>query len=76
MLGLPLHPMEEERARTIMANNARIHQLGVKSLASFFSCPSVFTPKNIKKKDSGSEYIPEDDVEEESDSSEGDVSCQ
>ena len=76
MLGSPLHPMEEKRARTIMANNARMHQLGVKSLASLFSCPTVFTPKKIEKEDFGSEYTPEDDVEEESDSSEGDVSCQ
>ena len=76
MLGSPLHPMEEERSRTIIANNARVRQLGVKSLASLLSCPTVFTPKKIKKEDSGSEYTPEDDVEEEPDSSEGDVSCQ
>ena len=76
MLGSQLHPMEEKRARTIMANIARMHQLGVKSLASLLSCPTIFTSKKIKKEDSGSEYIPEDDVEEELDSSEGDVSCQ
>ena len=76
MLGSPLHPMEEKRARTIMANNARLHQLGIKSLASLLTCPTIFTPKKIKKEDSGSEYTPEDDVEEESDSSEGGWSCQ
>ena len=76
ILRSPLHPMEEGRARTIMENNARMHQLGVKSLASLLSCPTVFTPKKIKKEDYGSKYIPEDDIEDESDSSEGDVSCQ
>ena len=75
MLGSPLHPIEEERARTIMANNAKMHQLGVKP-ASLLSCPTVFPPKMIKKQDSGSEYMPVHDVEEESDAIEGDVSCQ
>ena len=76
MLGSPLHPMEEKRVRTILANKARLHQLGVKCLASLLSCPTVFTPKKIKKEDSGSVYTPEDVVEEESDFSEGGWSCQ
>ena len=76
MLGSPLHPMEEKRARTIIANNERMHQLSVKSLASILSCPTVFTSKKIKKEDFGFEYTPEDDVEEESDSSDGGWSCQ
>ena len=43
---------------------------GCKVFSKFLTCPNVFTPKNIKKEDSGSKYTPEDDVEEESDSSE------
>ena len=76
LLGSPLHPIEEERARTIMANNAKMHQLGVKPLASLLSCPTIFPPKKIKKQESGSEYMHVHDVEEESDASERDVSCQ
>ena len=64
--------MEEERARTIMTNNARMCQLGVKPLASLLPHQTVLTPKKIKKEDYESEY----DVEQESDASEGDVSCQ
>ena len=75
MLGQPLLPTEEERARTIMANNAKMHQLGVKP-ASLLSCPTIFPQEKIKKQDSGSEYMPVHDVEEESDAIEGDVSCQ
>ena len=57
--------MEEECGRTIMTNNARMRQLGVKPLASLLSCHNVLTPKKIKKEDSESEY----DVEQESDAS-------
>ena len=71
MLG-PLVPIEEERLKTIMRNNARMQELGLKSLATLVASPTVFTPKKIKKEDSASEYDPEG----ESDGSEGDVSCQ
>ena len=71
MLG-PLVPIEEERLKTIMRNNARMQELGLKSLATLVASPTVFIPKKIKKEDSTSEYDPEG----ESDGSEGDVSCQ
>ena len=74
MLGSPLKPIEEERLKTIMRNNARLQELGLKSLASLIASPTVFSPKKIKKEDSdsGSDYDPEG----ESDTSEADVSCQ
>ena len=74
MLGSPLKPIEEERLKTIMRNNARLQELGIKSLASLIASPTVFSPKKIKKEDSdsGSDYDPEG----ESDTSEADVSCQ
>ena len=75
MLGSPLLPIVEERARTIMANVAKMRQLGVKP-SSLLSCPTVSPPKKFKTKDSGSEYMPMHDVEEESDAIEGDMSCQ
>ena len=73
MLGSPLNPIEEERLKTIMRNNAR-QELGLKYSASLIASLTVFTPKKIKKEDSvsGSDYDPEG----ESDTSEADVSCQ
>ena len=72
MLGPPLVPIEEDRLKTIKENNARMQELGFKSLAAQVASPTVFTPKKSKNEDSASEYDPE----AESENSEGDVSCQ
>ena len=44
MLGSPLKPIEEERLKTIMRNNAHLQELGLKSLASLIAFPTVFSP--------------------------------
>ena len=71
MLGPPLVPIEEDRLKTIRENNARMKELGLKSLAAQVAS-TVFTPKKSKNEDSASEY----DLEAASENSEGDVSCQ
>ena len=65
MLGSPLKPIEEERLKTIMRNNARMQELGIKSLASLVASPTKFSPRRIKKEDSdsGSDYDPEGESE-------------
>ena len=59
MLAQPLHPMEVERLKCIMRNNARLQQLGIRSLTSLFASPTVFSPKKSKNEGSGSDYDPE-----------------
>ena len=72
MLGPPLVPIQEDRLKTIRENNARMQELGLKSLAAQVASPTEFTPKKSKNEDSASEY----DLEAESENSEGNVSCQ
>ena len=56
MLAQPLHPMEVERLKCIMRNNARLQQLGIRSLTSLFASLTVFSPKKSKNEGSGSDY--------------------
>ena len=72
MLGPPLVPIEEDRLKTIRENNARMQELGLKSLAAQVASPTIFTPKKSKNGDSASEYDPKAELE----NSEGNVSCQ
>ena len=64
MLAQPLHPMEVERLKCIMRNNARLQQLGIGSLTSLFASPTVFSPKKSKNEGSGSDYDPDEDISE------------
>ena len=59
MLGPPLVLIEEDGLKTISENNARMQELGLKSLAAQVASPTVFTPKKSKNEDSASEYDPE-----------------
>ena len=70
MLEPPLHPMEQSRLENIRKNHARIHQLGIRFLASVVASPTVFSPKKSKNGGSGSDYDPDG----EEDPSEGDIS--
>ena len=74
MLGSPLKPIEEERLKTIMRNNAQMQELGIKSLGSLVASLTEFPPRKIKKEDSNSGF--DYDPEGKSDNSEADVSCQ
>lgn len=65
----PLTAYDEIRMKQCMRNNARLQQLGIRTLSNLFASTFI-TPENKKNNqgDSGSEYNPEED-----DTSEGDL---